>query len=269
MKKNTESSLDELFLKLISIMKSLRAPGGCPWDIEQTHQSLSKYCIEEAFEVVDAIDQKNDPLLCEELGDLLLQVVFHAQLGQDRKAFEMRDILFTLNEKLIRRHPHVFPDETGTTVTVSNSQDVAKNWEAIKQKEGKKNALEGVPRQMPALLRSMRLGEKAAQVGFDWKNSKDVFKKIKEELVEVEAVVEDKEALNEELGDLLFAVAQFARHKEIDAEESLRLATLKFEARFLKMDALAKEQGETFKNLSFEAQDSLWNEVKKREKIAS
>ena len=257
-----KSDLETQFLKLNDIMKTLRAPGGCPWDREQTHETLTKYCMEEAFEVVDAIDQKDDKLICEELGDLLLQVVFHADIAKERKAFEMKDIIGGLNDKLIRRHPHVFPSADKEHAHAATAEDVVRNWEEIKKKEGKKNVLDGVPKQLPALLRAARLGEKAAQVGFDWQEPQSAYAKIKEELREIEEVVDQPEKLSEELGDLLFAVAQYARHKKIDPEQALRAATQKFEKRFYAMEDIAKAQGSSLKEMTFEAPDALWNRVK-------
>ncbi len=252
--------VEKLFKQLLEIMNTLRSPGGCPWDREQTHASLKPYCIEEAYEVIDAIEKGDDSELASELGDLLLQVVFHAQLASEEDRFSMADVLSSINEKLIRRHPHVFRKEEGDEV--ENAKEVLGRWAEIKKTEGKKAILDGIPKDLPALLRASRVGEKAASVGFDWRRKEDVWKKIEEEMEELDQA-QSHEKRDEEFGDLLFAFTNLARHLHIDSETSLRKATLKFEGRFQKMEELCKLQGKEVKECSYEELDDLWNQVKR------
>ncbi len=247
------------FERLLKIMAQLRGEGGCPWDREQTHQSLQPYAIEEAHEVVEAIDEGDPKKLQEELGDLLLQVVFHAQLGEEAGTFAMKDVVEAINQKLIRRHPHVFRrDETKHLET---ADDVFRNWTEIKNQEGRKRILEGIPKALPALLRASRTGEKAASVGFDWSDAASVEKKVREELKEFkEASPADRE---EEFGDLLFALVQWARHLKLDAESSLRRATEKFDRRFRVVEDRVTESGKPWSDFSPEELDQLWNSAKR------
>jgi len=250
-----------LFSRLLEIMHTLRSPGGCPWDREQTHASLKPYCIEEAYEVVDAIEAGNDQELASELGDLLLQVVFHAQLAKEDGRFSMVEIIQSISEKLIRRHPHVFRKEAGDEV--GNAKEVVGRWADIKKTEGKKQLLDGIPEALPALLRATRVGDKAASVGFDWRRQEDVWEKIREETEELTQARGDAKKEEEEFGDLLFALTNVARHLKIDPETSLRKATQKFERRFRKMEELCVLQGNEVKDCSYEELDDLWNQVKR------
>ncbi|RMD84130.1 MAG: nucleoside triphosphate pyrophosphohydrolase [Candidatus Dadabacteria bacterium] len=257
------------FSDLIALMHRLRAPGGCPWDREQTHESLKPYLIEEAYEVIEAIDGGDDRALCEELGDLLLQVVFHAELAAERGAFTMADVVDRLCQKLIERHPHVFAD-----VAVSGSAEVVRNWHRIKNRQreqergnltqSRPSALDGVPRAMPALLRAHRLGQKAAAVGFDWKSAAAVTEKIREELAEI-AGAEDRQQRNQELGDLLFAVASYVRLSGSNAETALQEGLDRFERRFRRLEELVRQNGMELQDLAPERLEALWEQVKSEE----
>lgn len=254
------------FEELVSIMARLRNPqGGCPWDLEQNHETLKPYVIEEAYEVVDAIEHKPEKLP-EELGDLLLQVVFHAQLGTEAKTFTIEEVLSRICEKLIRRHPHVFGE-----TKVAGAEQVLQNWEQIKKGEQtpESSILDGVPRSMPALLRSQRVGEKAARVGFDWQSQTGVRAKILEEIKEFLAAQENmlaatedstKQQAAEELGDLLFALVQWARKAGFNAEEVLSRACDKFSARFRAMEKTAPRP---LKEMNAGELDELWNQIKR------
>jgi len=229
------------FQELVRIMHRLRAPGGCPWDAEQTHESLKPYLLEEAYEVIEAIEDGDDRDVCEELGDLLLQVVFHAELAEERKAFTIDDVVGAISEKLVRRHPHVFGD-----VSVGSSAEVAANWSRIKAAEkaargapdGPESVLAGVPSGLPALIRAHRIGEKASGVGFDWPSAAGAREKIGEELAEVDEAASsgDSAALADEIGDLLFAVASYARRSGFNAENLLRNSVARFSRRFRHME---------------------------------
>jgi len=253
--------VEKLFARLLDIMNTLRGPDGCPWDREQTHESLKPYCIEEAYEVVDAIEKGNDKELAGELGDLLLQVIFHAQLAKESERFSMKEVIESISEKLIRRHPHVFRKEEGDEV--DNSKEVVGRWAEIKKAEGKKQVLEGIPEALPALLHASRVGEKAASVGFDWRRKEDVWNKIHEEINELDQSSGHSKKEVEEFGDLLFALTNLARHMKIDPETSLRLATQKFERRFRKMEELCQMEGREVKDCSYQELDELWNQVKR------
>lgn len=249
----------ESFAALADIIKKLRDPEtGCPWDKEQTHESLKKYALEETYEVLDAIDNSIDKLP-EELGDLLLQIMLHSQIGADEKRFSVVDVVEGLSAKLIKRHPHIFGD-----VQVKNSDEVLKNWEQIKKEERgeKKGVLSGIPKGMPSLLRSHRIGEKVGRVGFDWPSANEIREKVAEEWKEyLEAA--SPESKREELGDLLFTLAQLARKEGVDAEELLQAANRKFIGRFEKLEAqfdgeLEKQDSKTL--------NQAWNAIKKAEK---
>ncbi|MBI5506390.1 MAG: nucleoside triphosphate pyrophosphohydrolase [Deltaproteobacteria bacterium] len=248
-------------------MHRLRSPGGCPWDAEQTHRSLRPYLLEEACEVLDAIDDGSDADLRDELGDLLLQVVFHAELAAERGAFTIGDVIAGLSAKLVRRHPHVFAE-----TEVSSSADVERNWSAIKRAEREEagvrapSAIDGLPRALPALARAHRMGEKAANVGFDWDCAAGVRDKIDEELAEVDLALAggDSAALEEEIGDLLFAVASFARLNAIQAESALTGALAKFDTRFRRLERHLSETGQSMRGLAAADLEALWQSLKKR-----
>ena len=250
------------FLNLLSIVAKLRNPdGGCPWDLEQTHQTLTPYVIEEAYEVVEAI-QNSMGELPGELGDLLLQVVLHCQIASEEKRFDIGTVCTLISEKLVRRHPHVFGD-----TAVDGTKQVLENWEKIKQKElsAGKSILDGVPRGMPALLRSQRIGEKAARVGFDWGTTEEVCDKILEEVrefTEARSKNLSKELIEDEFGDILFSLAQLARKMDLTAEDMLQRATDKFSRRFKEVE---KRAGKPLSEFTMEALDAIWDEVKKDE----
>lgn len=257
-------TVGEAFEDLVRIMHRLRSPGGCPWDREQTHASIKPYTIEEAYEVAEAIDAGDDAELCGELGDLLLQIVFHAEMADERRVFAINDVIAAISEKMVRRHPHVFAD-----VRVSGSDEVLRNWSRIKAAErrggGDTSALAGVPRAMPALLRAQRLGEKAGHAGFDWSDPRGVLDKLREELGELEAAVAagDRAAAAAELGDLLYAATSLARHLGVVAEDALNGAADRFTARFHHMEAaLAAEQRELHGTHPDEL-ETLWQAAKR------
>lgn len=254
----------ELFEKLTAVIARLRDPhGGCPWDLEQTHATLKPYLIEEAYETIEAIDRHPEKLP-EELGDVLLQVVLHAQVGKDGGTFSIDTVVEGLTQKLISRHPHVF----GETVA-KDSRQVLENWEALKKKErtADESILSGVPGSLPGLLKAQRIGEKVARVGFDWADAAGVADKVSEELAEFlearkEATKEDRAHLEEELGDLLFSLVQFARKLGVDAEDCLQRGNQKFIERFQKLEKLA---GPEMKSLGLPRLTELWSQVKSSE----
>jgi ATP diphosphatase len=256
--------------RLLEIMAALRTPGsGCPWDLEQTFQTIAPYMLEEAYEVADAIERKDLDGLREELGDLLLQVVFHARMAQEQGAFEFGDVVEAITEKLIRRHPHVFADADGKT-----AQAVKGLWERIKAEEkaakGRqepKGALAGVPVAFPALTRALKLQDKAGKVGFDWNDPRAVLAKIREEADEIEQALDaGGEDAAAEVGDLLFAVVNLARHLKADPETLLRATNLKFERRFGSIEAALAKRGKTPSEATLEEMDALWNAAKAAEK---
>lgn len=257
---------EELFGELVRIMERLRGSGGCPWDREQTHRSIKPYLIEEAYEVAEAIEQDDFEELCAELGDVLLQVVFHAQMAREAGHFTIEDVLTRINQKMVRRHPHVFADGTAKTAA-----EVLRNWARIKAQERRGNEdrsfLAGVPRALPALQRAHRLGEKAAHAGFDWANARAVLSKVHEELAELEAALhtESRERAAQELGDLLFALASLARHLKLHAEDVLQQASDRFVARFRRVEALLAERGIGPQQPSAQTWDELWEEAKAAE----
>lgn len=261
----------EEFVRLLDIMARLRSPdGGCPWDLEQTFQTIAPYTIEEAYEVADAIERGNMSDLREELGDLLFQVAFHSQMASEDGTFEAADVAAAINEKMIRRHPHVFE---ATDDRSADDQVVA--WEVVKaeeraakaQGEAPASALDGVALSLPALLRAEKLQKRAARTGFDWTEAEQIFDKLDEETAEVKEAIAtgDAESVMDEVGDLLFVVANLARRLNIDPEVALRQANAKFERRFRGMESLAANRGTDFTSLDLEAQENLWKAVKKTE----
>jgi MazG family protein len=249
--------------QLRGVVASLRAPGGCPWDIEQTHTTLRGGLLEEAYEVVAAIDAADDSNLCEELGDLLLQVVFHAQIAQEEGRFNFENVALGISEKLVRRHPHVFGAENA-----ADSEAVLVRWEEIKRQEKgadpETSVLDGVSEGMPALQYAAKIQKKAAGIGFDWQEVAPVFEKVREELAEVEAALPEGQArLEEELGDLLFSVVNLTRKLKVDAEVALGGATRKFSQRFRAVERLMRERGVARAGASLEELDALWDEVKR------
>ncbi|MFI5306933.1 MAG: nucleoside triphosphate pyrophosphohydrolase, partial [Polyangiales bacterium] len=246
--------------RLVAIMQRLLAPGGCPWDREQTLQSLRPYVIEEAFEVVDAIDRGSPEDLREELGDLLLQVIFQAELARAAGWFGPDDVVAAICDKLVRRHPHVFGD-----VRVSGASEVVTNWEIIKAEEKRgRGALDGVPLALPSLLRAVRMGEKAARIGFDWPEAAGARDKVDEELRELDRAVSsgDRDAVEDELGDLLFAAASYARKLEIDPEAALRKTLQRFASRVKAVEQAAAGVGRKPESMSAAELDALWQAAK-------
>ncbi|SES40817.1 nucleoside triphosphate pyrophosphohydrolase [Salipaludibacillus aurantiacus] len=267
----SETLLYRDFSKLRSIIRQLRGPEGCPWDKKQTHESLKRYLIEEAYELLEAIDEKDDDHLTEELGDVLLQVLLHAQIGEDEGFFNMEDVIERLNEKMVRRHPHVFG-----TVQAENAEEVTANWEDIKKQEKKENGraedeitslLDGIPASFPSLLKAYKLQKKAAKAGFDWGDEAPMWMKLQEEIAEwLHALKEGSyESAVEELGDILFAFVNLARYHKIDPEEALRQTNNKFERRFRYIEQALNKQGKAPENQSLEELDALWEEAKEKE----
>lgn len=261
------------FRRFVRIMERLQEPGGCPWDLEQTHESLKPYLIEEAYELLDAIDQGDDTAMMEELGDVLLQVVFHATLARRQGRFTIDDVSRAVAMKMVRRHPHVFGETEAAT-----AEDVLKNWEKLKTAERKEKSgeegggaapgiLDGVPRQLPALLRARRIQEKASRVGFDWADIKPVLDKVAEETSELKEAVEsgNKAHAQAELGDLLFTLVNVARFLDLDAEEALRHTCNRFQRRFSHIERSAAAQGRHVHDLSLQEMDEGWEAAKASE----
>jgi len=247
--------------ELIEVMKTLRSENGCPWDKEQNHISLKPYLIEEAYEVIDAIDKANDEELKEELGDLLLQIIFHAQIAAEEGRFNIYDVAATIVDKLKRRHPHVFGD-----AKVSGTDEVLSNWEIIKKSEGKESVLEGLPASLPALLKARRIQEKVSRVGFDWSDAKGAIEKLEEEIGELKRCIENGKQveIEEEIGDILFSVVNVARLLKVDAEGALRKTIDKFISRFRYIESEIKKRGDRkIEEYSIEELDEMWEDSKK------
>ena len=254
------------FVELLSVMARLRGDGGCPWDREQTRQSLRPFLIEEAYEVLEAIDDGSGGRVMEELGDLLFQVVFHARVAEERGEFDMAALLAALVDKMVRRHPHVFGDGVVTTAAEALTQ-----WEAIKQTEGdgpRRSALEGIPRSLPGLLRAQRIQHRAARVGFDWRSPIDALTKVGEEADELGRALRegDSDRIGAEVGDLLFAVVNVARLADVDPEAALQGAVSRFRDRFRHMEESAGERGRELRALTLDEMERLWMEAKAQER---
>jgi nucleoside triphosphate diphosphatase len=260
------------FEDLVRIMRTLRAPGGCPWDREQTLQSLRPFVLEETYELLDALDRQDLDGLREELGDFLYEAVFLAQIAEEAGHFSIGDAVSGIARKLVRRHPHVFTADGRPLAETDaiTTTEVRRRWEDLKAEERtaagqvEKSALDGVPATLPALLRAYELAARAAAVGFDWLRPADVLDKIAEEVGELRAAAaaETPEAVEEELGDLLFAIANYARKLDVEPEAALRRASAKFQARFTRMEQLARADGTSLNALSLDAQNALWDRVK-------
>jgi tetrapyrrole methylase family protein/MazG family protein len=259
---------------LLNIMAKLRGPSGCPWDREQTEDSLKKYLIEESHEALEAIEAGTPEALKEELGDVLLQIIFLSRIAEEKGQFDFSDVAHTLAEKLIRRHPHVFPSSQGHPEKAKprNAEEVAKVWKTIKQGEGKNvgksSLLDGVPRSLPSLERAQRISERVSRVGFDWPEIEGVWEKVQEELAELEKAGQTSslESLEEELGDLLFTLVNWARFKGISAEAALRKANRRFMQRFRQVEIELRRRGKTPEISTLEEMDHIWNETKKKSK---
>ena len=256
--------------KLVALVAQLRGEDGCPWDREQTRETLKPMLIEEAFETLDALDSKDPADLKEELGDLLFQVVFHAQIAREKGEFDLGDVIDRSHEKMTRRHPHIFG-----AADLKTSEDVLKNWEDIKAAEkgiaspsrpdSEQSLLDGIPKKIPALYRAYQMTAKAARVGFDWQRLEDIFSKLNEEAVELNDAVSrgNSEQIADEMGDLLFVAVNIARTLGIDPETALERSNRKFERRFRFIETAVKQQGRKLKDVSLAEMDALWNEAKK------
>jgi tetrapyrrole methylase family protein / MazG family protein len=278
------ADVGEWFEKLVAVQARLRAPKGCPWDREQTHETLRTYLIEEAYEVLDALEAGDDLKFADELGDLLLQVLFHADIAREDGRFDVVDVICAIHDKMIRRHPHVFGD-----VAATNSAEVLRNWERIKAEERAEakarkgdsaaveagqapaSVLDGVSRRLPATMEGFQLTRKAARVGFDWEDSRGVIEKIREEIGELERALPEAgpRETEEELGDLLFTAVNLARFLKIDPEIALKRANGKFVSRFHVMEGLARETGRTFAELPRDEMEKFWDRAKELEKRGS
>lgn len=247
------------FERLVTIMNELREK--CPWDRKQTIHTLRQMTLEETYELTEAITEEDWQGIKEELGDLLLHLLFYSKIGSEHGQFTLDDVINGICEKLITRHPHIYG-----TVQVQNDEDVKRNWEQIKLKEGKKSVLAGVPKTAPALIKAMRLQEKAKQVGFEWETKEQVWDKVKEEEAELQEAIQsgDKVKIEEEYGDLLFSLVNFARFLDVDAENALGVTNKKFIHRFSRMEVLAGERGTTLSELSLAEMDAIWNEIKQQ-----
>lgn len=256
----------DLFESLVDVIATLRSENGCPWDREQTHTSLKPTLIEETYETVEAIDSGDPSKLKEELGDLLLNVMLQAQIAAENKDFTIFEVIETLTEKLIRRHPHVFGN-----VQVDSAEDVVQNWETIKSQEAgyedRKSILDGIPNALPSLLRGQKIQKRVARVGFDWDNIADVIDKVDEELEEVKESLKDSDinAIENEIGDLLFSIVNLCRFLDLQAEESLRRTNRKFINRFKRMENVLEKQGKSLSDQTLAELDAIWEEVKKDE----
>lgn len=246
------------FDEFVSIMKRLRKD--CPWDREQTHESLKKHFVEETYEALDAIDRRNFADLRGELGDVALQIVFHAIIAEEEKKFTLEEVFTEINEKLIRRHPHVFGD-----ATVNSSHEQSALWDSIKMQEGRNSVLDGIPNSLPALMKAEKVQKKAAKVGFDWQKKEEVWKKVEEEISELHSSVEtnNSEEIKKEFGDLLFSLVNYARFINVNPEEALQSTVKKFTTRFQYIEERLKEQGKDIHHSRLAEMDVLWEEAKK------
>ena len=273
--KTRETSAVAWFEKLVALQARLRAPNGCPWDREQTHQTLRTYLIEEAYEVLDALESGDDRKFAEEMGDLLLQIVFHSQIATEERRFTVADVIREVHEKMVRRHPHVFGSKRA-----KDAAEVLKNWEQIKAKERAKDVageapdgakagslLDGVPRGLPATLEGVQLTKKAARIGFDWEDAAGILSKMGEETAELQQALEDKNStkVEEELGDFLFAAVNLARFLGVDPEIALKNANAKFAGRFREMERLAADSGRKLEGVSRAEMEAFWESAKRNE----
>ena len=245
--------------RLVTIMDELREK--CPWDKKQTLQSLKPMTIEETYELADAIDTGDWESIKEELGDLLLHIVFYSKIGSEQNKFTLQEVIEGICDKLIKRHPHIYGN-----VKVNDEEDVKKNWEQIKLQEGKKSVLSGVPKSLPAMVKAMRIQEKAKQVGFEWATKEQVWEKVEEEKQELQEAVEsgEEERIEEEAGDLFFSVINYVRFLKLDAENALELTNKKFIKRFNQMEKAVQEKGMNLAEMSLAEMDAVWNEIKKQ-----
>jgi len=277
--KRQKLTAGEWFERLVALQARLRAPNGCPWDREQTHATLRTYLIEEAYEVLDAMNSGDDVKFAEEMGDLLLQVVFHSQIATEQGRFTVADVIREVHEKMVRRHPHVFGEKRAR-----DAAEVLRNWEQIKAQERQgaqgregnatakterpKSLLDGVPRTLPATMEGLQLTRKASRAGFDWDNAHGVFEKLREECAELRHASETKDAarVEEEMGDLLFAAVNLARFLQVDPEIALKNANAKFARRFREMERLSADNGQAFAEVPRAEKEKLWDATKRNEK---
>lgn len=254
-----QTDLATSFQRLVTIMDELRVK--CPWDRKQTIHTLRQMTIEETFELADAITDSDWKGIREELGDLLLHIVFYAKIGAEQGRFSLQEVIDGISDKLVARHPHIYGD-----VKVNNEDDVKKNWEKLKLKEGKSSVLSGVPRSLPATVKAMRLQEKAKQVGFEWDNKEQVWDKVEEEMQELKEAIEGggQEKVEEEFGDLVFSLVNYARFLQVDAENALERTNKKFIHRFTQMEQQAIKQGKDLATMSLEEMDAIWNSIKQQ-----
>lgn len=249
----------QAFSRLVSIMDDLREK--CPWDRKQTVQSLRQMTIEETYELADAITEEDWKGIKEELGDLLLHIVFYAKIGSEQKQFELVEVINGISEKLVSRHPHIYGD-----VKVNDEEDVKRNWEKLKLKEGKTSVLGGVPKSLPATVKAMRLQEKAKQVGFEWDNKEKVWDKVEEEMQELKEAIgtAEQDKIEEEFGDLVFSLINYARFLQVDAENALERTNKKFIHRFTQMEQQAMNNGKQLHQMSLQEMDAIWNTIKQQ-----
>jgi len=253
------NAVGESFIKLVKIMDDLREK--CPWDRKQTLLSLRPQTIEELYELTDAITATDWSAIKEELGDLLLHILFYSRIGEEQGKFNITDVMQNVSEKLIFRHPHIYGD-----VVVNDEEDVKKNWEKLKLKEGKKSVLSGVPVSLPAVVKATRLQEKSKQVGFEWDNREQVWEKVDEEMIELREAVSanDQDRIEDEFGDVLFSLVNYARFLNIDAENSLERTNKKFIRRFTEMEQRALQEGKSLTDMTLQEMDAIWNSIKKQ-----
>jgi tetrapyrrole methylase family protein/MazG family protein len=260
---NAHNDLDNEFKKLVELMAALRGPEGCPWDRKQTPGSLKPFLVEECYEVIDALDEGRPDKVKEELGDLLFQIIFHARIAEEAGQFSMQDVITSIHEKMTRRHPHVFGDEK-----LATDKEVLANWEEIKKKEkgheDRKSILEGVPKELPSLLRAHRLQERAARVGFDWNHLNEALPKLDEEIAEFKESLKEENSgkIEEELGDLFFTLVNISRFLGVNPDEALRKTISKFIDRFRHIEEQAENTGRSLNDMSLDEMEKLWQESK-------
>jgi tetrapyrrole methylase family protein/MazG family protein len=262
---NAQNGQSNAFQRLVELMATLRGPEGCPWDRKQTPESLKPFLVEECYEVVDAIEDGSPDKVREELGDLLFQIVFHARIAEEAGQFTMNDVITAIHEKMIRRHPHVFGDDK-----LSTDKEVLSNWEEIKRKEkgheDRKSILEGVPKELPSLLRAHRLQERAARVGFDWAHLNEALPKLDEEIMEFKESLKSEDAgkIEEELGDVFFMLVNISRFLGVNPEDALRKTISKFVHRFRHIEEHAEQTGRSLNDMTLDEMEKLWQEAKKK-----
>ena len=258
--------MNDTFLRLVKIMDELREK--CPWDKKQTIQTLRHLTIEETYELADAIDAEDWKGIKEELGDMLLHIVFYAKIGAEKNQFLLDDVINGICEKLISRHPHIYGDgKMAGLKQVSSEEDVKENWEKLKLKEGKKSILQGVPKSLPSMVKAIRLQEKSKTVGFEWENIEQVYAKVEEELLELKEAVKngDHNKIEDEMGDVFFSMVNFARFLQVDADSALERTNKKFIRRFMAIEAVATEQNKSLQDMTLTEMDAIWNDIKKKE----